>query len=292
MSIIVEHVSKKYLRAADYALQDISFEFGHGIFGLLGPNGAGKTTLIKILASLIKPNAGIAYVNGFDTVKEAQGVRNSIGIIPQEYNLYPNLRAREFLVYMALLSRSGCTTKRILKVLTEVGLDHHANDKIHTFSGGMKQRLIIAQALIHDPPVLLIDEPTAGLDPAERVRFRNLFSEIALEKTVLLSTHIVEDIVATTDQVMLLDRGRLVYKGQISELVATANGKVWETKVNLKDWNKFKERFRILSFRQTPSLELIEVRFSAAGEKVPDGATSASPTIEDAYLLMISSDLK
>lgn len=289
MSIIVEHISKKYTRTAGYALQDISFEFEHGIFGLLGPNGAGKTTLIKILASLIKPNSGMAHVNGFDTVKDAHEVRNSIGIIPQEYNLYPNFRAREFLEYMVLLSRSCCSTNRIMEVLTEVDLGGQANEKIHTFSGGMKQRLVIAQALIHDPPVLLIDEPTAGLDPAERVRFRNLFSEIALEKTVLMSTHIVEDIVATTNQVMLLDRGHLVYKGQISELVATANGRVWETKVNLRDWSKFKERFRILSFRQIPSLELIEVRFSTADAKMPDGATSAVPNIEDAYLLMISS---
>lgn len=288
MSIIVEHISKKYTRTADYALQDISFEFENGIFGLLGPNGAGKTTLIKILASLIKPNSGTAHVNGFNTVKEAQEVRNSIGVIPQEYNLYPNFRAREFLEYMLLLSRSSCSANRIMEVLVEVDLDGQANEKIHTFSGGMKQRLVIAQALIHDPPVLLIDEPTAGLDPAERVRFRNFFSEIALKKTVLMSTHIVEDIVATTNKVILLDRGHLVYKGQVAELVATANGKVWETKVNLRKWSNFKERFRILSFRQTPTLELIEVRFSTVNEEIPEGATPAIPTIEDAYLLMIS----
>ncbi len=288
MAIIAEHLSKKYPGKTGFALQDVSFEFEHGIYGLLGPNGAGKTTLIKILSSLLKPSSGVARVNGFDTVRDAQKVRNSIGIVPQEYNLYPNLRAIEFLEYMALLSQCDYSKTRLMEILTKVDLKPQANDKIHTFSGGMKQRLVIAQALIHNPPILLIDEPTAGLDPAERVRFRNLFSEIALQKTILLSTHIVEDVVATTDQVMLLNHSRLVYRGRTSELIKTAEGKVWEMKVSIQDWGNFRERYRILSFRQIPSLEQVEVRFTTGREQVPNGAISFIATIEDAYLLMVS----
>jgi ABC-2 type transport system ATP-binding protein len=288
MSILVKSLSKKYARKADYALQDINFEFEHGIIGLLGPNGAGKTTLIKILAALIKPTSGTALVNGFDPVKNANEVRNCIGIVPQEYTLYPNFSAREFLEYMALLSRTNYSTKRIMEVLSGVGLDKHAHQRIRTFSGGMKQRLVIAQALVHNPSVLLIDEPTAGLDPAERVRFRNLFCEIALERTVLLSTHIVEDITATTNQVMLLDHGHLVFNGKIPDLVATAKGRIWEAKVAINDWNGFKERNRILNFRQNPTEGQIEVRFSTLDDQEPKGAEPVAPNIEDAYLLKIS----
>lgn len=288
MSIMVKDLSKKYAKKDDFALHEINFEFERGIFGMLGPNGAGKTTLIKILAALIKPTTGVALVNGFNPVKNAGEVRNCIGIVPQDYTLYPNFSAREFLEYMAILSRTNFSTKRIMEVLSDVGLGKHANERIRTFSGGMRQRLVISQALIHNPSVLLIDEPTAGLDPAERVRFRNLFCEIALEKTVLLSTHIVEDITATTNQVMLLDRGHLVFNGRIPDLVATAKGKIWEAKVSINDWSGFKERHRILNFRQNPSEEQIEVRFSTLNEQAPQDAIAVVPNIEDAYLLKVS----
>ena len=288
MSIRVEHLSKTYSLEGCYALQDISFHVGTGITGLLGPNGAGKTTLIYILTSIIRPSSGRALVNGFDTVTNAPAVRKSIGIVPQGFSLYPNMAVVDFLDYMAILSRCHYPKSKLVNVLGQVGLDSLAKKKIHTLSGGIKQRLVIAQALIHDPPVLLINEPTAGLDPAERVRFRNLFCEIALKKTVLLSTHIIEDIVSLTDRVMLLDHGQMKYNGQVSDLIKQAEGKLWGMRVDLEDWDQFRERYKVISFHQVASHRQIEARFTLNDHPVPLDADIVAPTFEDSYLISIA----
>ena len=269
------------------ALKEVSFTMGRGVFGLLGPNGAGKSTLMKILSCLLKPTSGTALINQHDTVKDPGEVRKLIGVIPQEYNLYNRLTPVEFLEYMLLLSDKNPDKKRIEEMLERVNLSSVKKQKIGSFSGGMKQRLVVAQALVHDPQVILADEPTAGLDPEERVRFRNLFSEIGLEKTVLLSTHITEDITSSTKNLFVLNHGNLVFSGQSQDFVQRAEGKIWTTVVKNQAWEAFKGENLIISFMILPESNDIEVRY-VPGTGIPaEGSHAISPTLEDAYMLMI-----
>lgn len=288
MSIKVEKVTKHYRGATTDALQGVSLHCERGVYGLLGPNGAGKTTLMRILATLIAPTSGQALVQGCDVVKAPKQVRSLIGYMPQEYILYPQLTAREFLTYMAGLSGLANAHKRVSRVLEEVGMAEHARQRLKTFSGGMKQRMVIAQALLHEPPVLLVDEPTAGLDPAERVRFRNLLSEMAMERTVLLSTHIVEDIVAICREVTVLFEGQVIFTGETSVLITSAQGKVWEARVPDMEWDHFRSTYTIISSRLADQLKFVEARFLSPDSASPFGAHAVSPNMEDAYLLLIS----
>lgn len=228
MSIIVERLTKKYRGAATAALSEVSLVCERGVLGLLGPNGAGKTTFMRILAALIAPTAGMVMVEGVRVDQMPHQVHSLIGYLPQEYTLYPQLTAWEFLDYMGALSGLRQRRRRIELVLEQVGLSAAARRRLGTFSGGMKQRVAIAQALLHEPTVLLVDEPTASLDPAERVRFRNLLVELGREKTVLLSTHIVEDVAAACSAIAVLLHGRMVFHGSVPALIALAQGKVWE----------------------------------------------------------------
>jgi ABC-2 type transport system ATP-binding protein len=269
------------------ALREVSFTMGRGVFGLLGPNGAGKSTLMKILSCLLKPTSGTARVDKHDTVKDPSEVRKLIGVIPQEYNLYNRLNPTEFLEYMLLLSGKDPDKKRIDEMLERVNLSSVKKQKIGSFSGGMKQRLVVAQALVHDPKVILADEPTAGLDPEERVRFRNLFSEIGLEKTVLLSTHITEDITSSTRNLFVLNHGSLVFSGQVQDFVRNAEGKIWTSVVKNQDWEVFKRENLIISFMILPESNDIEVRFVPGKRNPPEGSHAIIPTLEDAYMLMI-----
>lgn len=289
-TISVKSLFKRYSGSTHYALNDVSFSIEQGVFGLLGPNGAGKTTLLRILVALIFPTSGEVWINGHNLVKEPSLVRSLIGYLPQEYNLYANLSAKEFLEYMGLLSNVQDLHRMIDKVLSEVGLLNYKHSRIKTFSGGMKQRLGIAQALIHNPPILLVDEPTAGLDPSERVRFRNLLSIIGEERTVLLSTHIVEDIAATSKQVLILDKGKVLFLGNTTTMISMAHGKVWEVCVHPERRETFIEGYSCypVSFRQSES-GYTNIRFLMLDDSpVPDDAKQVFPTIEDAYLLLTS----
>ncbi|NLE82958.1 MAG: ABC transporter ATP-binding protein [Chloroflexi bacterium] len=269
------------------ALREVNFTIGRGVFGLLGPNGAGKSTLMKILSCLLKPTSGTARVYEHDTVKDPSEVRKLIGVIPQEYNLYNRLNPTEFLEYMLLLSGKDLNKKHIEEMLERVNLSSVKKQKIGSFSGGMKQRLVVAQALVHNPQVILADEPTAGLDPEERVRFRNLFSEIGLEKTVLLSTHITEDITSSTKNLFVLNQGSLVFSGQVQDFVHKAEGNIWTTVVKNQAWEAFKGENLIISFMILPESNDIEVRY-VPGKRTPaEGSHAINPTLEDAYMLTI-----
>jgi ABC-type multidrug transport system ATPase subunit len=214
------------------ALQGIDLQIGPGMFGLLGPNGAGKTTLMRILAGIVNPSSGQVRVNGHDLSTEAgkQAVKSTLGYLPQELGMYPELTAAQFVDYMAILKgMDDSQTRResVQKMLEVVGLGPEAGRKIKGFSGGMKRRVGIAQALVNDPKLLIVDEPTAGLDPEERIRFRNLLVQLAAERTVLLSTHIVEDIGQTCRDVAVLAQGRVIFRGSPAELTESAVGHVW-----------------------------------------------------------------
>jgi len=290
MEIIIEKVTKRYRGAARDALHDVSLSCDYGVFGLLGPNGAGKTTLMRILVGLISPTVGKVMVCGHNTLDHPDKVRACIGYVPQEYTLYPHLTVWEFLEYMGMLSGVVHLQHRIEQTLEQVGLLETARRRIHTLSGGMKQRVAIAQALLHEPKVLLVDEPTSGLDPTERVRFRNLLVELGAERTVLLSTHIVEDISAACRRTAVLHHGHITFNGDVEILVSLAQGRVWEAQILLSDWESFQGSNFIISSRPTAQAGFMQARFLSPTSQ-PSNATLVSPTLEDAYLLLVSAGI-
>jgi len=231
MEIQIEQVQKRY--GSHTALRGVDLQIREGMFGLLGPNGAGKTTLLRILATLLRPTSGRVVIGGYDISHTSQrkAARALIGYLPQELGLYPDLTGREFLEYMGLLKRLYDRTSRrqqIEVLLDLVSLRSVGDRKIKTYSGGMKRRLGIAQVLLGNPSVMIIDEPTAGLDPEERIRLRTLLTRLAEQRVVILSTHVVEDISQTCDYIGVLDSGTLAFHGQIGHLVDEARGHTWQ----------------------------------------------------------------
>jgi len=214
------------------ALRGIDLRIGVGMFGLLGPNGAGKTTLMRILAGIVHPSSGEVRMDRHDLTSERgkQAVKSMLGYLPQELGMYPELTAAQFVDYMAILKGmddSRARRQSVERVLNMVGLGQEAGRKVKGFSGGMKRRVGIAQALVNDPKLLIVDEPTAGLDPEERIRFRNLLVQLATERTVILSTHIVEDIGQTCREMAVLAQGQVIFRGSPAELTQSAAGHVW-----------------------------------------------------------------
>ncbi len=229
--IEIENLTKMYPGKVQ-ALAGIDLEIGGGMFGLVGPNGAGKTSLMRILAGLLRPSTGTVHVFGHDmgTLHGKQGAKASLGYLPQELGLYPNLTGREFLDYIAILkgvSDSAFRKRQISELLEEVRLSDVADRRLKTYSGGMKRRVGVAQALLGTPKLVIVDEPTVGLDPEERVRFRNLLSDMASRCTVILSTHIVEDISHSCNDLAVINKGKVLFRGAPNELIARARGHVW-----------------------------------------------------------------
>jgi ABC-type multidrug transport system ATPase subunit len=231
MDIIISHLTKVY-RGGIYGLQDLSVTIPTGMFGLLGPNGAGKTTLMRILAGILHPSSGTIRMGELDgTSREGRNaLKRTLGYVPQDFGVYPDLTAEEFLHYVALLKgvdNTALRKERVKTLLETVALSDVAGRKLKTFSGGMKRRIGIAQALLNDPQLLIVDEPTAGLDPEERIRFRNLLVDLGNQRTILLSTHIVEDIAQTCSRLAVIKNGRAIFEGTTADLAQSASGKVW-----------------------------------------------------------------
>jgi len=288
--ITTERLNKIYGKDKQ-ALDDVNLHVPRGVYGLLGPNGAGKSTLIRILTGTLKPTSGAVSVAGYDWINEIDEVRKRIAVIPQEFSLYPNLTPIEFLEYMLILSGRDINRPLIFKRLEQVNLANQAKKRIGSFSGGMKQRVAIAQALIHEPQVIFADEPTAGLDPEERVRFRNLFSEIGLKKTVLLSTHITEDITASTNMLSVLNHGKIIFSGSTRELINTARGKVWSCQIKTgSEWERFRSRNLIFSFTLDQENEEVTALYSPKTSKIEKGSETLEPTLEYAYMLLVNQD--
>ncbi|GHO77405.1 ABC transporter ATP-binding protein [Ktedonobacter sp. SOSP1-85] len=231
MEIVIEHVTKRY--GLHEALRGIDVRIGEGIFGLLGPNGAGKTTLLRILATLRRPGTGRVLIGALDISQSHQrkAARSLLGYLPQDFGVYPDLTGYEFLDYMGLLKGlydRSARRQQIEALCDVVNLAREANRKVGTYSGGMKRRLGIAQALLGNPYVLIFDEPTAGLDPEERIRLRTLLTRIAEGRIVILSTHVVEDISHTCERLGVLDQGTLTFDGQTRQLIEAAAGHAWQ----------------------------------------------------------------
>ena len=231
MRVVIEQVSKNY--GSHEALSSVNLSIEPGMFGLLGPNGAGKTTLLRILATLLRPTSGRVMVGEFDLSRATQrkAVRAFLGYLPQDLGLYPDLTGREFLDYFGLLKRlhdRAARRRQIAALLDVVSLSDSAERQIKTYSGGMKRRLGIAQALLGNPQMLVIDEPTAGLDPEERIRLRTLLTRLAEDRVIVLSSHVVEDISQTCERLAVLDRGTLAFDGLTRQLTEAASGHVWQ----------------------------------------------------------------
>ena len=287
MKLAIEHVSKVYRRKI-WALQDFSLEVGPGILGLLGPNGAGKSTLMRILATITRASSGTVTWNGVDTARSPDVLRAVLGYLPQDFGVYPNLNAVEFLKYLAAAKglSSQAARRRIDELLEVVNLVDVRKRPLGGYSGGMKQRLGIAQALLNDPQLLIVDEPTAGLDPEERLRFRNLLSELAGARIVILSTHIVSDVEACASSIALIFEGRLLIHDAPEALLRSVEGRVWEWVIPSADLPALRQRYPVSSAIHRS--EGVQVRL-VADESPGADAFAALPTLEDAYLHWVSS---
>jgi ABC-2 type transport system ATP-binding protein len=281
MKLEIKNISKQYNKTK-FGLQDFSMTIENGILGLLGPNGAGKSTLMKIIATISNPTSGQILLDGVDITKNPNEIRQILGYLPQDFGVYPNLNAYEFLEYIAAMKGIGGANlkDRISQLLEGVNLIDAAKKPIGTYSGGMKQRIGIAQVLLNNPKILIFDEPTVGLDPEECVRFRNLISDLANDCIVILSSHIVSDIETIADTVAIMKNGQLISQGFQQDIIDVAKNKVFEQEINANDLNAFKEKYLILNTIRKK--EHVLVRF-IADEKSPN-ATLCNATLEDAYL--------
>ena len=282
MELVFDRLTKEY--GAKIAVDRVRATLGPGVHGLLGANGAGKTTLMRMACGVLRPTSGEVRFDGAPIERMGGDYRALLGYLPQDFGYYPEFTALDFMEYLAALKGIGRRTarERSLELLAAVGLSGEERRRIRTFSGGMKQRLGIAQAVLNDPKVLVLDEPTAGLDPKERVRFRNLIASFAQDKVVLLSTHIVSDVESIADDILMMRAGALVLSGRPGELVSKAEGRVWEAVVPAGRAEELEASLTVSNVRHLEGGRAL-LRYVADEPKVPDSA-SAEPTLEDLYL--------
>ena len=279
--IEIRNVDKFYGRKQ--ALKNVNLTIEQGMFGLLGRNGAGKTTLMKTLATLHCKKSGKITVCGIP-IEKAKEIRSITGYLPQDFSMYLSMTVLESLDYLGVLSgmNKPLREKRIAMLLKRVNLTEHKHKKVKALSGGMKRRLGIAQALLHDPKVLIVDEPTAGLDPEERIRFRNLLCEVAEERIVILSTHIVGDIEATCEAIAIMNSGEILWQGTVSELILNAEGKVYTINAHKKYLPQIKQQYIVTGM--LVQSEYTTVRIISENIPTLQSAVPTEPNLEDAYM--------
>lgn len=281
MVLTIERLTKQY--GSKIAVDRLDGEFGNGVYGLLGANGAGKTTLMRMICGILTPTSGEIKLDGVNNLDMGEEFREQLGYLPQDFGYYPEFKAKEFMLYIAALKGlpPANAKRRADELLEMVGLKEVANKKIKTFSGGMKQRLGIAQAMINDPKILVLDEPTAGLDPKERVRFRNLISDIASDRLVILSTHIVSDVEYIADEILMMKNGAFIARGTVTELVESILDKVWKVVTDRESADTLCARYNIINLHHVE--DMVELRI-VSGEAPSDMAEHVAPTLEDLYL--------
>ena len=280
--LTIEKVSKRF-RTGNYGVRELSLEVKSGVIGLLGPNGAGKTTLMQMIATITRPTSGRILFHGQDVAKRPNELRRRLGYLPQDFGVYDNLTATEFLTYFATL-KGVRSKKRVVEMLESVNLHGVANRTVAGFSGGMKQRLGIAQALINDPELVIVDEPTAGLDPEERVRFRNVLSEIGFGKLVILSTHIVSDVESIATEIAVMKEGSLLAMATPETLLRKCEGHVWKSVVASEQFDQLRTTLKISSAVRKP--DGVHIRFVGPSPAIP--ANPAEPELEDAFLYLMN----
>jgi len=285
MILTNSHLTKHYNKQKT-ALTDFSLTIHKGVLGLLGPNGAGKSTLMKLIATISKPSEGTLLLDGVDIVKNPNSIRKVLGYLPQDFGIYPNLNAYEFLEYIAAMKGVGGKglRQRIDMLLEGVNLTADAKRPIGSYSGGMKQRIGIAQALLNDPKVLIFDEPTVGLDPEERMRFRQLIGDLAQDCIIILSSHIVSDIETIADEVAIMQHGKLITHGPQHNIIKQAEGNIFEILIANSSLSQFKQKYKVIdTARHT---EGIRVRYISKPQNVASLSTPVTATLEDAYLFL------
>lgn len=290
MMLEVTRLRKEYEKGV-LALADVDLTIGEGMFGLLGPNGAGKTTLMRILATILSPTSGTARVYGKDVRKDAREVRSMLGYLPQDFEGYGNLSVSEYLDYIGILKglTADVRKRRVAEGMEQVNLTSARKTRVKHLSGGMKRRMGIAQALLNNPRILIVDEPTAGLDPEERVRFRNLLSRLSKGRVVILSTHIVEDVAGTCSQMAVMKAGKILRVCSPSQLIAEADGKVWDFTVDTKDFESIQQGLTVVN--ASAAQGGIRIRAIAENRPLPHAAP-ARATLEDAYLAVMKEDVR
>lgn len=281
MKLVIENVSKKFKNK--WAVREFSVEMSDGVYGLLGPNGSGKTTLMRMIASILKPTSGRILLDDQDISTLDESYRDLLGYLPQEFGLYHNFTAERFLAYFASLKGLDKleAKDKVDEVLELVNLSDHKKKKTKTFSGGMKRRLGIAQALLNDPKILVVDEPTAGLDPKERIHFRNLISNISRERIVILSTHIVSDIEYIAKEIFIMDQGVLKERSDLTGLLSGLKNKVWEVNMTEAEFANLTGNYKVGNIQRNET----GIRLRLISEIKPtDQALEVPATLEDVYL--------
>jgi ABC-2 type transport system ATP-binding protein len=283
MELTVDRLGKRYDQ--HWALRQLSLRCEPGMLGLVGPNGAGKTTLMRMIATLLDPTEGTIRWNGQDLRTHGEALRQVLGYLPQEFGIYPEFSGRQFLRYLAAMKGlpNGMAQRRVDEVLEIVNLGQVADRKLPTYSGGMKQRIGIAQALLNDPELLIVDEPTAGLDPAERVRFRTLLSSLTSNRIIILSTHIISDVEAVANRLVILQEGSMLADTTPEQLLANASGKVWSVTVDQATAMRLQTNYQVSTM--VNQMQGITLRLVSA-TRPHDSAVAVDPSLEEAYLLV------
>ncbi|WP_394694793.1 ABC transporter ATP-binding protein [Hyphobacterium sp.] len=284
----IRNLSKTYGNGVK-ALDDVSLSIPKGMFGLLGPNGAGKSTLMRTIATLQNADKGSIDFNGIDVLKHPAKLRSQLGYLPQDFGVYPRMSARAMLDHLAILKgiSDNKERKRVVEgLLEQTNLAKVAKKAVASYSGGMRQRFGIAQALIGDPQLIIVDEPTAGLDPEERNRFHNLLSEIGENVVVILSTHIVEDVADLCPRMAILNQGQIAAEGAPAELITRLDGKVWKKRISKAELPAYRSRYNVISMRLTQGEVLVHVE---ADENPGEGFEAIAPDLEDVYFSTITS---
>lgn len=285
MELTIEHLGKRYDQR--WALRDLSLQCEPGLLGLVGPNGAGKTTLMRMIATLLVPTEGTVRWNGEDTRSHGDALRRVLGYLPQEFGIYPEFTGRQFLRYLAAMKGlpSSLLKRRVDEVLEQVNLEQVADRKLPTYSGGMKQRIGIAQSLLNDPELLIVDEPTAGLDPEERVRFRTLLASLTYNRIIVLSTHIISDVEAVANRLIILREGRVLADTTPNLLMDQATGSVWSVTTDQITATQLQTRFRVSTMVNQPN----GITLRIVSDTCPhDDAVNVAPSLEESYLLATS----
>lgn len=281
MELSFKNVSKNY--GGIFAVDDITYTMETGVYGLLGVNGAGKTTLMKMLCTVTRPTAGEIRWNGEDIFRLEERYRDLLGYLPQDFGYYPNLSVSDYMMYIASIKgiRPAVARKRMKELLEMVGLSRYKNRKMKALSGGMARRVGIAQAMLNNPKILVLDEPTAGLDPSERIRFRNLISELAGERLVLFSTHIVSDIEYIANEILLMQGGEIKASGTAEELLSAMPEEVWSLEVEKKEIERYMRNYKVSNVKTIPGGAVLRL---ISSEKPNSRAVREEATLEDLFL--------
>jgi len=280
-TLSINHLSLTYKNGFQ-AIKDISLEIGNGMFGLLGPNGAGKSSLMKTIVGLQKPTSGSIVFNGVNVSEDPDYIKQNLGFLPQDFGVYPKVSAYDLLEHIALLKGISNRTERkkqILNLLEKVNLSDFRKKEVHTFSGGMRQRFGIAQALLGNPKIIIVDEPTAGLDPEERNRFNSLLNDISKDVIVILSTHLVEDVRNLCSEMAIMNKGQLLRKGKPNELIAELRNKIWSRSIDKSELENYRNMYHIIS-QQLIERELYITTYSP---EQPQDFLSVNPLLEHVY---------